>query len=49
MAAGHALTLSTWLVESRPVAEDAGLSASWQEVVDALVVAGVKQLAPYSE
>ena len=27
----------------------AGLLASWQEVVDALVVAGVTQLAPYSE
>ena len=47
--AGHAITLSTWLIESRPFAQDAGLLASWQEVVDALVVAGVRQLAPYSE
>lgn len=46
-AAGRAITLSTWLIESRPVAEGAGLLASWQEVVDALVVAGVRQLAPY--
>ena len=48
-AAGHAITLSTWLIELRPVAEGAGLLAGWQEVVDALVVAGVRQLAPYSE
>ena len=48
-AAGHAITLSTWLIELRPVAGGAGLLAGWQEVVDALVVAGVRQLAPYSE
>ena len=48
-AAGHSLTLSTWLIESRPVAERAGLLACWQEIVDALVVAGARQLAPYSE
>ena len=48
-AAGHAISLSTWLIESRSVAEDTGLLASWQEVVDAVVVAGVRQLAPYSE
>ena len=47
--AGRALALSTWLVEIRSVADHAGLLASWQEVVDALVVAGVRQLAPYSE
>ena len=47
--AGRALTLSTWLIEIRSVADHAGLLASWQEVVDALVVAGVRQLAPYSE
>ena len=48
-AAGHSLTLSTWLIESRSMAEGAGLLACWQEIVDALVVAGVRQLAPYSE
>ena len=47
--AGRALALSTWLIEIRSVAEGAGLSAGWQEVVDALVVAGVRRLAPYSE
>ena len=47
--AGRALTLSTWLIEIRSVADHAGLLASWQAVVDALVVAGVRQLAPYSE
>ena len=48
-AAGQAITLSTWLIELRSAAEDAGLAASWQEIVDALVVAGVRELAPYSE
>ena len=47
--AGRAPTLSTWLIEVRSVADHAGLLASWQDVVDALVVAGVRQLAPYSE
>ena len=46
--AGHAFVLPTWLVEIRSAAIDAGLLASWQEVVDALVVAGVTRLAPYS-
>ena len=41
--------LPTWLIEMHAAAVDAGLLASWQEVVDALVVAGVTQLAPYSE
>ncbi len=41
--------LPDWLIEMRSVAVDAGLLAKWQEVVDALVVAGVSKLAPYSE
>lgn len=41
--------LSDWLTEMRSVAVDVDLSDIWQEVVDALVVAGVTQLAPYSE
>lgn len=41
--------LPDWLIEVRPAAVDVGLSAQWQQVVDALVVAGVRQLAPYSQ
>ena len=40
--------LSDWLIEMRRTAKKAGLLPSWQEVVDALVVAGVTKLAPYS-
>ena len=47
--AGRTYMLPTWLIEMRSAAVNAGLLASWQEVVDALVVAGVTQLAPYSE
>jgi hypothetical protein len=47
--AGRSFLLSTWLIETRAAATDAGLSADWQRVVDALVVAGVSRLAPYSE
>ena len=47
-AAGYGITLSAWLIELRPVTERVGLLGSWQEVVDALVVAGVRRLAPYS-
>ena len=42
-------TLAHWLIEMRSVAVDAGVLTSWQEVVDALVVAGDSQLAPYSD
>ena len=42
-------TLATWLIEMRSVAVDAGLLTGWQQVVDALVVAGVTRLAPYSD
>ena len=41
--------LSDWLIEMRPAVADVGLEAMWQQVVDALVVAGVQRLAPYSE
>ena len=41
--------LPDWLIEVRPAAVDVGLSTQWQQVADALVVAGVTQLAPYSQ
>lgn len=47
--ANRTYTLTEWLIEMRAVVVDAGLSAKWQQVVDALVVAGVRTLAPYSE
>ena len=47
--ANRTFLLSTWLVEIRQPASDAGLLSDWQRVVDALVVAGVARLAPYSE
>ena len=47
--ANRTFLLSSWLIEVRPAASDAGLLSDWQRVVDALVVAGVSRLAPYSE
>ena len=47
--AGRTFLLPDWLIEMRSTAVDIGLSDSWQEVVDALVVAGITKLAPYSE
>ncbi len=47
--ANRSFLVSSWLIEIRPAAADAGLLPSWQRVVDALVVAGVNRLAPYSE
>lgn len=44
-----AFMLSTWLIDIRVVANDTGLTAQWQEVVDALAVGGDRRLAPYSE
>ena len=41
--------LADWLIEVRLVVVDVGLTAKWQQVVDSLVVAGVRQLAPYSQ
>ena len=40
---------AAWLIEIRSAAASVGLSARWQQVVDALVVEGVARLAPYSE
>lgn len=40
--------LTEWLIRIRPASVDVGLLAMWPEVVDALVVAGVSQLAAYS-
>ena len=37
---GRAYMLTPWLKETRSAADRAGLSAKWQEVVDAMVVAG---------
>jgi DNA-binding transcriptional ArsR family regulator len=47
--ANRTFLLSSWLIEVRPAASDAGVLSDWQRVVDALVVAGVSRLAPYSE
>jgi hypothetical protein len=41
--------VAPWLIEVRTTAKAAGLSSEWQQVVDALVVAGDSRLAPYSE
>ena len=37
------------MIEIRSAAVDAHVLAEWQRIVDALVVAGVTRLAPYSE
>jgi len=47
--AGRSFLLPTWLIESRSAADQAELLPEWQRVVDALVVAGVSRLAPYSD
>ena len=47
--AGRAFLVTDWLIDRRAAADEAGLLVKWQEVVDALVVAGVTRLAPYSE
>ena len=47
--ANRTFLLSSWLIEVRQAAPDADLLSDWQRVVDALVVAGVSRLAPYSE
>src|SRR5262249_2164513 len=41
--------LRAWLPEIRTPAADTGMLALWQELVDALAVAGDSALAPYSE
>ncbi|MBK9436346.1 MAG: hypothetical protein IPN52_15135 [Micrococcales bacterium] len=47
--ANSTFLLSPWLIRTRTQADDAGLLPEWQRVVDALVVAGVSSLAPFSE
>ena len=47
--ANRSFLISSWLIEIRSAASDAGLLPDWQQMVDALVVAGVTRLAPYSE
>jgi hypothetical protein len=47
--ANRTFLLSSWLIEVRKTADDLGVSPEWQRIVDALVVAGVSRLAPYSE
>jgi hypothetical protein len=41
--------IAGWLIEVRPYAIDVGVLDTWQALVDALVVAGNSDLAPYSE
>jgi hypothetical protein len=41
--------LAEWLIELRAASENAATLGTWQDIVDALVVAGVARLAPYSE
>ena len=47
--ARRSYSLSNWLVEIRPAISDATSLATWQRLVDALVVAGDSTLAPYSD
>lgn len=47
--ANRTYLLTSWLIELRQAVADASMTADWQRVVDALVVAGVSRLAPYSE
>lgn len=47
--ANRSFLLSSWLIETRETASNQKLDAEWQQVVDALVVAGASELAPYSE
>jgi hypothetical protein len=47
--ANRTFLLSSWLIEIRQTASGTVQQAGWQRVVDALVVAGVARLAPYSE
>ena len=44
----RASLLPDWLIETRPIVDEANLLSLWQEVIDALVVAGITKVAPYS-
>ena len=48
-ASRRSYLLAEWLKELRSAAGDAGALPAWQELVDALVVAGNTTLAPYSD
>ena len=47
--AGRSRALRAWLTEIRTAADEAGMLTPWQELIDALVVAGDSALAHYSE
>jgi hypothetical protein len=47
--ANRSFLISSWLINVRSGALNVGLMPQWQQMVDALVVAGVARLAPYSE
>jgi len=47
--ANRTFLLPSWLIAHRSAAADQGAIATWQRLVDALVVAGESRLAPYSE
>ena len=47
--AKRSFLLTTWLIDTRAAAAAVGLSSIWQQIVDALVVEGIAQLAPYSD
>ena len=47
--ASRSFMVATWLIENRAAADDARLLPKWQEIVDALVVAGDSRLATYSD
>ncbi len=47
--ASNTYVLANWLIEVRGAAADSGLIDMWQQIVDALVVAGEMRLAPYSD
>ena len=47
--ANRTYLLANWLIETRSAAAAVGLSNTWQQIVDALVVEGDSRLAPYSE
>lgn len=47
--ANRTYLLANWLIETRAAADAVDLSATWQQIVDALVVEGDTRLAPYSE
>lgn len=47
--AGRSPALRAWLTQIRAAAAEVAMPAPWQELIDALVVAGDSALAHYSE